>query len=105
MLYDPKWEQKTETKADPFTLESLIGWLEKQPADKGYQWADCDRCLVGVYLSAVLGESANGSETYHRHDKFMDANPSAFTAGLAISKPHTFGAALARARAIQRSRS
>jgi hypothetical protein len=27
MLYDPKWEAKT---TDPFTLESLIAWLEKQ---------------------------------------------------------------------------
>ncbi len=27
MLYDPKWE----VKADPFSLENLIAWLENQP--------------------------------------------------------------------------
>ena len=35
MLYDPKWE-KPEVKADPFSLDALIAWLEKQPANGTY---------------------------------------------------------------------
>lgn len=47
MLYDPKWN---ETKADPFSLESLIAWLEKQPATTAYDYCDPGHCLVGQYL-------------------------------------------------------
>jgi hypothetical protein len=51
MLYDPKWE--VETKADPFSLESLIAWLEKQPADGEYNWDDGSECLLGQWLKTI----------------------------------------------------
>jgi len=50
MLYDPKWE--IQIKADPFSLDSLIAWLEKQPADKSYQFCDSSSCLIAQYLKA-----------------------------------------------------
>lgn len=48
MFFDPTC--KPETKADPFTLESLIAWLEKQPADGSYDYGDSGRCLAAQYL-------------------------------------------------------
>lgn len=50
MLYDPKW-QKTETKSDPFSLESLIAWLEKQPANASYCYLSNGECLLAHYFS------------------------------------------------------
>lgn len=52
MLYDPKWE-KTETKADPFSLESLIAWLEKQPAGRSYSYTCNGHCLLAQYFTAA----------------------------------------------------
>lgn len=51
MLFDPKWE-KPEVKADPFSLESLIAWLEKQPADRTYDFCQPSSCLIAEYLKA-----------------------------------------------------
>jgi hypothetical protein len=95
MLYDPKWEVKT----DPYSLAGMIAWLEQQPAEQEYKWANCEDCLVGQYLSAVLGPPADYAEVSRRHGKFMRENPIAFRRGLALANPHTFGAALERARA------
>jgi len=90
MLYNKNWE-KTHIKADPFSLESLIAWLEKQPTDASYNWHNCEGgCLIGLYGSALgLG------------DGWMDFHTKLYKAGqlsIASQKPHTFGAALKRAR-------
>lgn len=51
MLFDPKWEQ--QTKADPFTLESLIAWLEtRDPADR-YDFCKWNECLLGQWLRSI----------------------------------------------------
>lgn len=50
MLFDPKWE--VEVRADPFSLESLIAWLEKQPAGATYDYCDSQACLIAQYLKA-----------------------------------------------------
>lgn len=39
MLYDKRWD-KPEVNADPFSVDSLVAWLEKQPAAKVYCYAD-----------------------------------------------------------------
>jgi len=95
MLYDPKWEQKTETKADPFSLDSLIAWLEKQPADIWYPWGNCrGECLFSQYLTHLgypkdpCNEATIGPWAI-LHDRHY---------GLMHGQPHTFGAALERAR-------
>jgi hypothetical protein len=53
MLYDKRWDAKVEQKADPFKLETLIAWLEYQPADKEYCYTDNGYCLLGQYFSAA----------------------------------------------------
>lgn len=50
MLYDPKWET-TETKIDPFSLASLIAWLERQPTDGCYDYTCNGQCLLAQYFT------------------------------------------------------
>jgi hypothetical protein len=100
MLYDPKWEQKTETKANPFKLETLIAWLEKQPADEGYEY-DCNgHCLLAQYFTAMGFTHVYVGSTgfYHGDDSERAEMPRAFDK-IAVKSPSTFGAALERARA------
>lgn len=92
MLYDPRWEQKT--KADPFALGSLIAWLEVQPADTNYKW-ECfsGGCLIGLYSRAI------GCNFHYCHTAFFKRRE----LSLARDAPHTFGAALKRARKMAAS--
>lgn len=39
-------------KPDVFSLESLIAWLEKQPADKEYFYSNPYNCLLCQYFEA-----------------------------------------------------
>jgi hypothetical protein len=92
MLWNPKW--KPPVVADPFALETLIAWLEKQPADSAYDFYCIRTCAAAQYakecgftdefrptLSAFFG----GFDRYH----------------VIVGKtPHTFGAALSRARSL-----
>ena len=82
---------KTENKADVFSLESLIAWLEKQPADGEYCYHDLNgHCLICQYLTS------HGVD-FHEYGLFMDSEA---RTEIAAERPWTFGAALTRARAI-----
>lgn len=97
MLYDPKWE--VQTKTDPFTIVNLIAWLERQPARKDYCFQDNGGCLLFHYFKSCgfTGVCVGGltATLDGRHvsltDEFLE---------VARTEPHTFGAALARARAF-----
>jgi len=95
MLYDPEWE----VKADPLlTLESLIAWLEKQPAATRYNYGNCDgRCLYGQYMAAhgVRWMDSGAAESNTARGDFC----SWVYSHVACQRPWTFGAALKRARA------
>lgn len=97
MLYDPKWE----VKADPFSLESLIAWLEMQPGDKTYCYMDTGGCLLHQYLNAVgVGVGSMGGTVYSlSSDPETDITLPMPLRRVARTTPHTFGAALTRARA------
>lgn len=89
MLYDPKWE--VETRGDPMTLESLIAWLRTMPARGDYNWEDCEgRCLIGIYGRAM----GLGDKWHTFHSQLFDR----YELHIASETPHTFGAALRRAR-------
>lgn len=108
MLYDPNW-QKTEVKADPFSLESLIAWLEKQPANGAYDYTECNACMLHRYFTSMGFEDVKVTPRYVEHDGDCHALPEGFDA-IAVG-PHTqlpsrgkaygwtFGNALSRARA------
>lgn len=114
MLYDPKWEVKT----DPFTLESLIAWLEKQPDSERYDYTCNGHCLMAQYFTAMgfKGVEANPSSVIHRGGDFP--LPKWFNA-IALGgrcahfaecnypngpSDRTFGAALIRSRAALAAR-
>lgn len=91
-----------QTADDPFKLETLIAWAEKQPADKRYDYW-CNRCYFGQYFEAhghqvrMVGTASvtfNDGETRHFPAGFFD---------VAFEAPHTFGAALERARKLSQS--
>lgn len=99
MLYDPKWE--VEVKADPFSLPSLIAWLETMPADKDYCPGMLNHCLLAQWAQA-MGEEDISQRSWDL------GNLRPFSVIAAIDGPahhlRTFGAALERARATLLSR-
>jgi hypothetical protein len=100
MLYDPKWERPTEPKTDPLTLPALTAWLETQPADQSYCFLDTGYCLIGRFLRAQGYACASVGGSYYRSKHGGDRIPFSHPAieDIAAKNPHTFGAALARAR-------
>lgn len=101
MLYDPKWEQKTETKADPLKLESLISWLEQKPAHAHYNYQCHGGCLLAQYFTAAYGRPVRdaGIEAYFTGADERIYYPDSFGLVASVGK-YTFGAALERARAL-----
>lgn len=99
MLFDPKWNQ--QTKADPLSLESLIAWLEQQPADKTYCFLDTGRCLIATYFQAKnIAKSVGGVTFLPLGSKVRRKIPDCFNE-VAEFTPFTYGAALERARALR----
>lgn len=99
MLYDPKWEKTTETKADPLTLDALIAWLETKPAAKTYCYDDHGHCLAAQY-NASIGREYSVIPVGHRatvHDEFDYQ-----LEFIAVwPNEHTFGNALKVARGVR----
>jgi hypothetical protein len=98
MLYDPKWE--AETKPGVFSLQSLIAWLEKMPANETYCYLDHGRCLLGQYFSAMGFENAQVFSDGLCHGPRRENQtpyPREFDS-IALHWAQTFGAALKRAR-------
>lgn len=83
------------SKPDPFTLASVIAWLETMPPEVSYQWECTDGgCMIGQY------STAQGSHLRYYHEQ-CDAfgADELIVACVASNRPRTFGAALIRARA------
>lgn len=100
MLYDPKWGKTT--KADPFSLKSLIAWLEQQPAAGKYCYSESGHCLLARYLTAMGFEGVGISPWTYRHLPDREDRkelPDGWN-NIAFGYPFTFGAALERARAV-----
>lgn len=83
------------TKADPFHIDTFIGWLETMPPEGVYDYYPVDgTCLVGQYGAAVYGAGDRRWHDLHR----VKNTP---FCGIAQRRPRTFGAALDRARAMR----
>lgn len=103
MLYDPKWE----VKADPFSLEALIGWLERQNPETQYCFHAWNDCLLAQWLRTIDANTYTGGA-----ERFDVDLPSGFhyvVNGQVVNLHHfkeiahgdqTFGAALDRARKV-----
>ena len=102
MLYDPKWEKTTETKPEVFSLAGLIAWLEQQPPEAEYDWPDIDGCLLCNYLRAVTGVKRPAAQQWAT-SKSIGFDTLGKNWGywqICKVQPRTYGAALARARAV-----
>lgn len=44
-----------EAPADPFSMDTFIDWLGRQPDDKTYDYYDGQHCLVSTYFSEQFG--------------------------------------------------
>ena len=101
MLYDPKWE----VKADPFTLDALISWLETQPADRSYPYSSARKCLLCQYFEAhgFRVVQMGSSSFYHGPRTARVELPEHFDEVACHWRDQTCGGALRRARAYQRS--
>lgn len=91
-------------EADPFSLEALVAWLEKQSRGLNYNYRCGDHCLIAQYLKStghgdcLLGGSFWYDQNNIRHDLPERINR------IAVSKPWTLGAALQRALALRSDR-
>lgn len=88
-------------EVDPFSLEALVAWLEKQDPAQGYCFTNWKSCLWGRYTKA------HGGTTDYRYYTIGAAKlstgaelPGSWQGNVAIKYPHTFGAALSRARKL-----
>lgn len=92
MLYNPKW--KAPTKATP-SVAGMIAWLETSPAYRSYSYMNCrGGCLVGLYYEAIGYDWDRDDVPCHSAFEKLDS--------IACAEPHTFGAALDRARMLLR---
>jgi len=104
MLYDPKWE--VEVKADPFSLDTLISWLEKQPAKTAYNYSCNGHCLLAQYFTAMGFVGVAMYSDVFEHDGAPDVKLPPHFDDIAVGEPGvsmklTFGAALWRARKVR----
>jgi len=91
MLYDKRWQTNT--------VESLIWWLEQQPAKSRYIYEDRDNCLLCQYYKAHGIDAGSMSASNYWVDRQEYQLPEHFN-DVAIAGRKTFGAALQRARVI-----
>ncbi len=93
MLFDQKWRYP---KVKPQSLEGFIAWLELQPPDRKYRWADRCACVMAQYRLFVFGHHYGATLRNmlgrNSYDTYIE---------IGAFEPHTFGAALQRAREIQ----
>jgi hypothetical protein len=100
MLYNSNWD-----KPDVFSLESLISWLEKRPADKAYDYTDCRGCLLAQYFTAMGYECVEVAPMMFDHkisgNKIFQHFSDQFET-VALCEDRTFGAALKLARRLRK---
>lgn len=89
-----------ETPADPFTLESLVRWLERQPADERYCFLKNGGCAFFHYAQSCGLPVKRVGGRYWRDLKNETHDFPANIPLLAALTPHTYGAMLDRARAL-----
>jgi|SRR5690349_10053212 len=92
MLYDPKWQKKA---ASDLTFSDFILWLETKNPSEQYNWMNCQRCAVGQFITAMTGAKHPSGVIVYEPELFGRNWGYQEICGTA---PHTFGAALERAR-------
>jgi hypothetical protein len=91
-------------KPDPCTIDGLIAWLETKNPCESYRYESPQACLFGQYGVAMGWGSPRFSESRPYYMACQKLNGGRPPTGepfgwVAAGNPHTFGAALKRARA------
>jgi hypothetical protein len=76
------------------TLEAFADWCEKQPAEKTYNYADCNRCACGQYAATLGLQGWAGVKVYQPGEFWYEAN-------CAAAWEDTFGALAKRLRSAR----
>jgi hypothetical protein len=94
MLFRQDWsipKVQPVVRPDVFSMDGVIAWLETMPADRAYDYHDCrGACMYGQYMAAHGYSWSTATEIQHDFRNYVYR--------IAFSHPHTFGAALDRAR-------
>jgi hypothetical protein len=107
MLYNKSTGQPV---ADVMSINSLVAWLEKKPAEGTYSYINGARCLIAQYLQENgFPEARVSAHTYRKHSGGENQKLPKEFHEIAIGGPNTnnvigpttFGAALNRAKAYQ----
>ena len=90
MLHDPKLEQARLERLDPISTRSFVEWLEMKPADACYTHVSPHECAIGQFAGSrgMMYSDFHTDKLRHWEDK------------IARAKPHTYGAAAARGKAL-----
>lgn len=88
MLFNPRWNKKP-------SLAGFIAWLETFPGNKTYRYGNPDACLNAQY-HAHIGKEYHVPLVLRRFRRTQTEVER--IEGIAAELPHTFGAALERAR-------
>lgn len=103
MLNNPNWNKPV----DVMSMNSLISWLEKKPADGTYLYGSTQECLLAQYFrdQGVQVGALGNTRMLIEGEKHCTEIPLGFqrTAGYPCGGGQTFGAALERARQLVKS--
>lgn len=103
MLYDPKWEQKTDRVYERVSLRAFIHWLEQQDPDKTYDYARPTECAVAVFIQQTTGCTPYESIVdFGLPGTYLEKPEAAWLIDIVNKSPElmTFGAALDRAKKL-----
>jgi hypothetical protein len=90
-------------KPEPFSLESLIAWLENQEAAETYCFTLTRECIWAKYTFALGGTIQFSPHRYQIGGHSLEVGPldRSWREAVAVGLPKTFGGALKRARAYR----
>jgi hypothetical protein len=98
---EPRRTQSGKNHGAPATLEGFIAFAELFPAEKTYNWVDCDTCLVAAYARSLGLEYAAVSRTpIPTPAGWTLDEPFSLDYLALMAQPHTYGAALDFARSL-----
>lgn len=89
----------------PFTLASLIAWLETRDPGEWYRYTDAETCMLGKYTTSLGGEFCLFEEVYKIGNHSLPALGHDFAVYIARPYPQTMRSALIRARAYAGAKS
>lgn len=96
MLYDTRWNTATTE------LDRIISWLETQRARRRYQTTFTLTCLFGRYARTMgIGRHHWGLDRLRMIGRESNRLFLSKYHRIASPRPHTYGAALARARKLR----